>query len=65
MFQLEKLPSFPPGNPFHHDLYHMGTEIGRNLLVLHAKFPGEQHDYVILVNPETGERLRVSLTKEN
>ena len=56
---VKALGSFPPdSNPFNHDLYHMGTEIGKNVIVMYANHPGEQCDYLIVVNRETGERMQ-------
>jgi hypothetical protein len=48
-------------NPFHTDLYHMGTTIGKNVTVMFAKHQNEVHEYVIIANTKTGERLKVYL----
>ena len=60
---VKTLGSFPPdSNPFSHDLYHMGVEIGKNVIVMYANHPGEQCDYLIVVNRETGERMQVNFS---
>ena len=46
-------------NPFHHDLFRMGTRIGSNCLVMY-----EHHDhqnYIIVVNTNTGDRIAIEL----
>lgn len=49
-------------NVFHHDMYHMGTQIAENLVVMHSNSHSEKADYVIIVNPITGRRLKLDLT---
>lgn len=54
------LESFPPNaNPFHHDAYNMGIDVGSNFCVMFDKHPSERAGYLIVVNKETGERLRI------
>lgn len=61
-FVFEPRSEFPPNsNPFHHDYYHMGVKIGENIYVMFAKHSDEVHDYVILVNTQTGKRVKVAL----
>jgi len=58
----EEMPSFPPNsNPFNHDLFHMGTKLGNNCMIMHSNHTTEKCDYLIIVNTVTGERLRVAL----
>lgn len=66
MFETKTLDPFPPhhGNPFHHDPYHMGTRIGENCVVMYKNHSNEKVPYLIVVNTETGERLKVTLTEE-
>lgn len=60
--KVENLESFPANeNPFHHDDYHMGHRIGKNIMIMYAKHADAVHTYVILVNPMSGERIRVTL----
>lgn len=58
--KITKLESFPPNvNPFCHDVYNMGVNIGLNFCVMFDKHPSERAGYLIVVNKETGERLRI------
>ena len=59
--QLVELPSFPPGNPFLHDLSNMGTPIGKDLLLMHANHPDGECRFLILCNEATGERVKLDL----
>lgn len=57
----EKLDSFPPNsNPFHHDAYHMGTQIGSNCTIMHPNHSNKECDYIIVINTKTGERLKIN-----
>ena len=61
--KTEQMPPFPAGcNPFHHDLFHMGTYIGTSLCIMYASH--SIGDYIIVVNIETGERIKVILNEE-
>ena len=57
--KIENIPNIPPGNPFLHDLYHMGTDIGKNCVVMYSKYSHEEQPYIIIINPTTGERIRI------
>jgi hypothetical protein len=58
--KVTELESFPPNaNPFEHDAYNMGTSIGSNFCVMFDKHPSARADYLIVINKETGERLRI------
>lgn len=60
MIEIENMEPFPAGeNPFRHDLYHMGTRLGTNCIVMHSNHPTEKAKYLIVVNIETGERARI------
>lgn len=60
--KVTKLESFPPcANPFVHDAYNMSTAIGNNVVVMYDKHPSEHASYLIVVNKETGERLRIDV----
>lgn len=63
-FQIERMESFPPGNPFHHDLANMGTTLGVNLTVMFSNHADKKCPFVILVNTETGERIRIVLDRK-
>jgi hypothetical protein len=61
--EIEQMGSIPPkANPFSYDLYHMGTRMGSNLLIMHANHDSEICNYLILCNTDTGERWRVAIT---
>lgn len=55
------LPIVANSNPFNHDLYHMGTKLGTNVIVMYANHPSEEMTYLIIVNVITGERMKVSI----
>ncbi len=58
----EKIAPIPANsNPFHYDLYHMGTTLGTNVIVMYPNHPSEEMKYLIIVNVVTGERMRVSI----
>lgn len=60
-FKVEALEKFPENaNPYVHDSFHMGTRIGANCVVMMANHSNEKTEYLIIVNTETGERLRVN-----
>lgn len=60
--EIEKLEPFPSqSNPFLHDAYHMGTAVASNVMVMHETFPEQKARYIIIVNTETGERIRVRM----
>lgn len=65
-FELMKLESFPAGeNPFLHDIFNMGTSIAKNVMIMHRTHDTEKADYFIIVNTETGERLKVVINTKN
>lgn len=54
----EILSSFPPNsNPFIHELFLMGTAIGKDVLVMHEKHEGNK--YLIVIHIPTGRRIRI------
>jgi hypothetical protein len=61
MLKIVPMTNTPPGNPFHHDALRMGTKIGENVYIMFEKHQHERQGYVIVVNAETGERMRVVL----
>ena len=65
MFKIKKLSPFPPNsNPFCYDAYLMGTTIGSNVTVMMGCHESERCNYLIVVNTETGERLRIEFTDD-
>lgn len=62
MINIEHLDPIPANdNPFKHDLYNMGTSLGTNCIVMHSNFSRDECPYLIVINKETGERVRLTL----
>lgn len=59
--KVTTLESINPGNPFHSDAVHMGTYIGKNCAVMMLNHAHQECKYIIVVDMETGERIRVDL----
>lgn len=59
--KIESLENYGPGNPFLFDAYNMGIEIGNNVTIMMGNHKNEECKYVIIVNTDTGERIRVTL----
>ena len=57
---------YEPGRPvMQQDLYHMGTPIGKDLMILRKKHTGEEQPYLILVNEKTGESVRIQIDDQD
>lgn len=52
-------PVATPENPFNTDMYHMGTYVAKNVCVMYATFEDQVASYIIVVNRETGERIKI------
>jgi hypothetical protein len=50
-------------NPFNHDFFNMGTRMGSNLMIMHSHHDTDVCESIILVNLETGERVRIHMRK--
>lgn len=59
MIELE--PQAKPGNPFDHDLYHMGRKIGKDHYLMYPTHANEPLQYLILVDVTTGKRTRIQV----
>jgi hypothetical protein len=60
MIKVQKADTFPANeNPYHHDAFHMGIGIGINVEVMFPNHATDRCPYLIVVNKETGERIRV------
>ena len=60
MIHTEQMSPIPVnGNPFNHDLYNMGVDIGINITVMYEAYDKQPAKYLIVVNKETGERMRL------
>jgi hypothetical protein len=62
--KVVQLTPIDPGNPFLSDAFHMGTQVGNNVTVMYWRFPTEHHDYLIVVDTSTGERIRIEFPKQ-
>jgi len=61
--ETTQLSSFPPGaNPFTEDVYHMGVKLGTNIMIMMPNHVSEVCPYLIVVNIDTGERMKVEFT---
>jgi hypothetical protein len=47
-------------NPFNQDFYHMGTRIGKNVMVMMPNHDSQECNYLIVVNMRTGERKKLT-----
>lgn len=65
MIEVTPMDTIPSGNPFHHDALRMGWTIGTNVTVMFEHFDSERQAYVVIVNTETGERIRVTFDHFN
>jgi hypothetical protein len=64
-FEVTELHPFPPGaNPMHEDVFHMGTELSSDVMMLHAHHPSQLGNYFILVHIPTGMRIMIEPPKE-
>lgn len=50
-------------NIFEQDAYHMGTRMGKNVMILHPNHDSEICKYLIIVDITTGESKKVSFEK--
>jgi hypothetical protein len=58
---IEQIESLPAGeNPFNHDLTNMGQHVGTNCMVMFKNHPNDYCPYLIVLNPNTGERVKIS-----
>lgn len=46
-------------NPFLHDHFNMGTQLGSNLVVMHSNFNHDECKWLTLVDCITGERVKI------
>lgn len=62
---VKTMESFPPNsNPFHHDYFNMGQQIGENLVMMFRNHPDEKMKYMILVDTKTGKRLSIDIEQD-
>lgn len=61
--QARTMPPIEPGNPFVGDMFNMGTIIGANVTVMYGNHAAERQAYIIVVNTETGERMKITFPK--
>ena len=60
---MESIPA--NGNPFQHDQFNMGTQIGANVHVMFGGFVDDRQSQMIVINTETGERIRITFGPGN
>jgi hypothetical protein len=66
MIKVETMENFPAKSwPFHHDTYHMGTRMGKNVMAMFENHPNQECDYLIVVNMATGERVRLDFNQRD
>lgn len=70
VFVLERLKSWKreikSHEIFHEDYVQMGTSLGRNLMMLHMRFPDKDDaEAITLVHMPSGQRLRISFTESD
>jgi hypothetical protein len=53
----------PSENLLVQDCFHMMTTIAENVVILHHTHPSETARYFIIVNPQTGESMKVVFEK--
>lgn len=53
-------PIEPGTNPYLSDAFNMGMTLGTNVVVMFGNHQNEECKYLIVVNTETGERLRIT-----
>lgn len=64
MIRVRTMETIPAGDsPFQHDLSNMGTVLGTNITVMYKTFPKERMEFLIVVNKDTGERVRLEFTE--
>jgi hypothetical protein len=61
--KVHQMKPITPGNPFTSDLYHVGEFIEDNVCVMWTSTRDRKAPYIIVVNRETGERVRVDFTE--
>lgn len=57
--QLTPNPDGTPINPFCHDFFHMGMEVGENLMMMMRNHVDEPCPYLIFVDQISGKRWKV------
>ena len=58
--EFQGLLPFPEkSNPFEHDIYHMGTKIGNNVMIMYDVHNDKKAEYIIIVDIETGKRAKI------
>jgi len=63
--RTEVLKGIPPqSNPFHYDAFNMGTQVASNCIIMHDSHNDQKTRSIIVINTDTGERMRVYLVEE-
>ena len=62
---VKTMEPFPPNsNPFQHDYFNMGQQIGENLVMMFRNHPHEKMKYLILVDTKTGKRVAIDIEQD-
>jgi hypothetical protein len=57
---IEQVESIPPNsNPFHYDLYHMGTQLDKEYTIMYHDF--DKNNYIYIIEKSTGKRIQLHL----
>lgn len=59
LYQL--IPLQKEENPYTYDFYNMGISVGNNIEIMYDKHSDQRARYVIIVNKETGERIKIGV----
>jgi hypothetical protein len=68
MMSVETLPKLPVAadgtcHPFEHDMDNRGTKLGSNVLVMHRNFDNCFCSFLIVVDKNTGERIKITFPR--
>ena len=47
-------------NPFLQEAVLMGTQVGRNVTIMHRNFERDECPYLIVIDTRTGERIKIT-----
>lgn len=55
----------PNQNPFHHDAFRMGTQLGSNITAMFGNHKHEEMESLVLVDTETGDRVHLNFKRDD
>jgi hypothetical protein len=62
--KMIEIEAIKPGNPFLSDFSNMGIQLGTNIMAMMMNHPSEKMNWVVLVDMETGKRVRIDFDDE-